>query len=43
MADKNVSHFAILISHSRPKYVGNMKWLTKIANGRHFGQPFFIG
>jgi hypothetical protein len=32
MADKNVSHFSILISHSRPKYIGNMadqnhKWM----------------
>jgi hypothetical protein len=30
---KNVNHFAILVSHSRPKYIGNMKWLTKITNG----------
>jgi hypothetical protein len=25
MADKNVSHFAILVSHSRSKYIGNIK------------------
>jgi hypothetical protein len=33
MTDQNISHFAILVSHSRPKYIGNMKWLAKIANG----------
>jgi hypothetical protein len=33
IADKNVSHFAILVSHPRPKYIANMKWLTKIING----------
>jgi hypothetical protein len=33
MANKNVSHFAILVSHSGPKYIGNMKWLIKIVNG----------
>jgi hypothetical protein len=32
-ADKIVSNFVILVSHSRPKYIGNMKWETKIING----------
>jgi hypothetical protein len=31
--DKNVNHFTILISHSTTKYIGNMKWFTKIING----------
>jgi hypothetical protein len=32
MTDQNVSHFMILVSHSRPKYISNLKWLTKITN-----------
>jgi hypothetical protein len=43
MIDKNITHFVILFSHFKPKYISNMKWLTKIVNGWYFGQPFFIG
>jgi hypothetical protein len=25
IADKNISHFTILVNHSRPKYIDNMK------------------
>jgi hypothetical protein len=32
IAYKNVNQFIILVSYSRPKYIGNMKWLTKITN-----------
>jgi c-di-AMP phosphodiesterase-like protein len=32
MADKNITHFTIFVGHSRPKYIANLKWLTKIAN-----------
>jgi hypothetical protein len=43
MTDKNVSYFIILVSHSRSKYIDNMKWLTKIANGWYFGLSFLSG
>jgi hypothetical protein len=33
IADKNVNYFTILASHSRPKYIGNLKGITKIING----------
>jgi hypothetical protein len=33
IADQNISHFVIFVSHSRTKYIDNLKWLTKIANG----------
>jgi hypothetical protein len=33
IAEKNISDFTILVSHSRPKYIDNLKWLTKIENG----------
>jgi hypothetical protein len=32
MADQNISHFVIFVSHSITKYINNLKWLTKITN-----------
>jgi hypothetical protein len=32
----------IFVSHSRIKYIDNLKWLTKITNDWHFEHPFLL-
>jgi hypothetical protein len=43
MVNRNDSHFIIFVSHSKIKYIDNLKWLIKIINSWYFYQSFFIG